>query len=65
MNPASTIAYSILSSILSVLEIFILTYMMPNKLIIIRLIGWLAFLTLIAIFIYLILVSMALEADES
>lgn len=65
MNPASTIAYSILSSVLSVLEIFILTYMMPNKLIIIRLIGWLAFLTLIAIFIYLILVSMALEADES
>lgn len=65
MNPASTIAYSILSSILSVLEIFILTYMMPNKLIFIRLIGWLAFLTLLGIFIYLILVSMALEADES
>lgn len=65
MNPASTIAYSILSSILSILEIFILTYMMPNKWTIIRLIGWLAFLTLIAIFIYLILVSMALEADES
>ncbi|CAD8179254.1 unnamed protein product [Paramecium octaurelia] len=65
LNPATTIAYSILSSILSMLELIILTIMMPHQYIIIRIIGWLGFLTLTGLFSYLIIVSMAFEAQES
>ncbi|CAD8173047.1 unnamed protein product [Paramecium pentaurelia] len=65
LNPAATIAYSILSSILSMIELIILTILMPHQYILIRIIGWLSFLVLTGLFSYLIIASMAFEAQDS
>ncbi|CAD8102627.1 unnamed protein product [Paramecium sonneborni] len=65
LNPGATIAYSILSSILSMIELIIFTVLMPHQYLILRFIGWLGFLGLTGLFSYLIIVSMAFEAQDS
>ncbi|CAD8093460.1 unnamed protein product [Paramecium primaurelia] len=65
LEPLQSIIFSVFSAILSNFEMFVILFLMPHKVFVVRQIGWGIFIALTTLLIYFILIAMALEAADS